>query len=357
MTENSFAFRLKELLEHHKLTLQAVGTALGISRTAVHKWTRGGEIDYDNLRKLADFLKVNWIWLRYGEEALQSVQHAEVVELPMTDLRRRYTAEIMESEMRMKLAQEGARIVTWEWNLVSDEVTYSPNVEDVYGWPVRHNEDFWVHVAPEDAMQMHAMYTRAVASGTRCECDFRITRPDGSQRWIASRATVLQDSAGRSVKMVGISMDVTKRKVAEAELRQSEERFRTIFELAWGALAYIEPDGTWSRVNGSFCELLGYTEQELYGMTFQQLTHPDDLPGNLVLLERMLAGEIDRYEVEKRVRHKDGRYIWVRARTSLQRHADGQPEHLISVFEDITAERDEHERLQAHIAGLQARLN
>ena len=130
-----------------------------------------------------------------------------------------------------------------------------------------------------------------------------------------------------------------------------------VFELAWGALAYIEPDGTWSRVNGSFCELLGYTEQELYGMTFQQLTHPDDLPGNLVLLERMLAGEIDRYELEKRVRHKDGRYIWVRARTSLQRHADGQPEHLISVFEDITAERDEHERLQAHIAGLQARLN
>ena len=101
MTENSFAFRLKELLEHHKLTLQAVGTALGISRTAVHKWTRGGEIDYDNLRKLADFLKVNWIWLRYGEEALHSVQQAEVVELPMTDVRRRYTAEIMESDTRM----------------------------------------------------------------------------------------------------------------------------------------------------------------------------------------------------------------------------------------------------------------
>jgi PAS domain S-box-containing protein len=102
--------------------------------------------------------------------------------------------------------------------------------------------------------------------------------------------------------------------------------------------------------------LLGYSEGELYAMTFQQLTHPDDLPDNLVLLGRMLAGEIERYEVEKRVRHKDGRFIWVRARTSLQRHADGQPEHLISVFEDIGAEREEHERLQAHIAGLEARL-
>ncbi|ANC04008.1 sensor box protein [Pseudomonas putida] len=356
MVENSFAFRLKELLEHHKLTLQAVGTALGISRTAVHKWTRGGEIDYDNLRKLAAFLKVNWIWLRYGEEALQSVQQAEVVELPMTDVRRRYTAEIMESETRMKLAQEGARIVTWEWNLVTDAVTYSPNVEAVYGWPVQRNEEFWAHIHPDDIPPMQAMYAQAVADGTGCECDFRITRPDASQCWIASRATVLADSAGRAVKMVGISMDTTERKVAEEELRQSEARFRTIFEFAWGALAYIDPDGSWQRVNGSFCELLGYREDELYGTTFQQLTHPDDLPHNLHLLQRLLDGEIDRYEVEKRVRHKNGHYLWVRARTSLQRQADGQPEHLISVFTNITAEREEHERLQAHIARLEARL-
>ncbi|MGH8382249.1 PAS domain-containing protein [Pseudomonas sp.] len=356
MLENSFAFRLKELLEHHKLTLQTVGTALGISRTAVHKWTRGGEIDYDNLRKLADFLKVNWIWLRYGEEALQNIQQPQVVELPMTDLRRRYTAEIMESETRMKLAQEGARIVTWEWNLISDEVTYSPNVEQVYGWPVHRNEDFWAHLPAEDIAQMQAMYAQAVADGSGCECDFRITRPDGEVRWISSRATVVRDSAGRSVKMVGISMDNTERQVAEQALRNSEERFRAIFELAWGALAYIDPDGSWKRVNNSLCELLGYRAEELYAMTFQQITHPDDLAANLQLLQRMLAGETERYEVEKRVRHKSGEYIWVRARTSLQRRDDGEPEHLISVFEDISAERHEHERLQAHIAGLEARL-
>ncbi|WP_100633898.1 helix-turn-helix domain-containing protein [Pseudomonas qingdaonensis] len=354
MTENSFAFRLKELLEHHKLTLQAVGTALGISRTAVHKWTRGGEIDYANLRKLADFLKVNWIWLRYGEEALQDVQQTQVVELPMTDLRRRYTAEIMESETRMKLAQEGARIVTWEWNLISDELTYSPNVEAVYGWQVIRNEDFWVHLPPEDVEMLQALYSKTLLEGEGCECDFRIYRPDGEMRWIASRATVVRDSAGRAVKMVGISMDNTERKVAEEQLRNSEERFRAIFELAWGALAYIDPDGTWQRVNGSFCELLGYSAETLYGMTFQQLTHPDDLAANLQLLQRLLAGEIERYEVEKRVRHKQGHYIWVRARTALQRRHDGQPQHLISVFEDIGAERLERERLQARIEALEA---
>ena len=357
MTENSFAFRLKELLELNKLTLQAVATALGISRTAVHKWTRGGEIDYDNLRKLAAFLKVNWIWLRYGEEAVRDLQALEPIELPMTDVRRRYTAEIMESEARMKLAQESARIVTWEWNLISDEVTYSPNVEEVYGWPVSHNQDFWPHLPAEDVAAMRAMYDQAIAEGSGCECDFRIYRPDGELRWIASRARVIKDSAGRSVKIVGISMDNTARMAAEEELRNSEERLRAIFELTWGALAYIGLDGTWQRVNGSLCELLGYSAEELYGMTFQQLTHPDDLERTLQLLRSMLAGEIDRYVVEKRCRRKDGRYVWVRARTSLQRRRqDGMPDHLISVFEDISAERAERDRLQARIAELEARL-
>lgn len=357
MMENSFAFRLKELLEHHKLTLQAVGTALGISRTSVHKWTKGGEIDYDNLRKLASFLKVNWIWLRYGEEALHSVQDAPPVELPMTDLRRRYTAEIMESETRMKLAQEGARIVTWEWNLISDELTYSPNVEAVYGWKLGTNEEFWSHLPQEDVQAMRLMYERAIDRGDGCDYDYRMLQPDGSIRWISSRATVIHDAAGRSVKMVGISMDNTERMLTEDALRTSEERFRAIFELAWGALAYIGLDGRWQRVNESLCETLGYSAEELYLMTFQAITHPEDLAQNLVLLNQLMAGETERYVVEKRLRRRDGVYLWMRVRTSLKRSAsDGRPDHLISVFEDISSERAERERLQARIQELEARL-
>lgn len=355
MMENSFAFRLKELLEHRKLTLQAVGNALGISRTAVHKWTRGGEIDYDNLRALARLLEVNWIWLRYGEEALQDLQKAEPVELPMTDVRRKYTAEIMESEARMKLAQENARIVTWEWNLITDEVTYSANVEDVYGWRVTRNEEFWPHLPAEDVAAMEAMYREAIASGRGSEYDFRIIRPDGSLRWISSRATVVRDSAGRSVKMIGISMDNTERKTAEEALRASEERFRAIFELACGAMAYISLGGRWLRANGSLCELLGYSAEELSGMTFQELTHPDDLDANLQQLHRLLAGEIGMYAVEKRFRRKDGGYFWAHVKTSLQRNPQsGNPEHLISVVDDISEQRARFQALQARIAELEA---
>jgi len=223
---DSFAFRLKEQLEYKKLTLQAVANALGVSRTAVHKWTRGGEIDYANLRRLADFLNINWIWLRYGQEALADIQNTlSVEELPMTDIRRKYTSEIMESEARMKLAQEQARIVTWEWNLLTDEVAYSPNTETVYGWKITCNEDFWPHIPAEDAARLQQIYQETIPNGERNECDFRIIHPDGSQHWITTRATVIKDSAGRSVKMIGISMDNSERKVAEEALRISEQRF------------------------------------------------------------------------------------------------------------------------------------
>lgn len=357
MIENSFAFRLKELLEHHKLTLQAVGTALGISRTAVHKWTRGGEIDYDNLRKLADFLKVNWIWLRYGEEAQRDLQCAAVVELPMTDVRRKYTAEIMESEARMKLAQESAGIVTWEWNLITDEVTYSANVEEIYGWQVHRNEDYWPHLPAEDVAALKEMYRDCIANCKAYEFDFRIFRPDGEMRWISSRATPLADGAGRSVKMVGISMDNTARKTAEEALRKNEERFRAIFELACGAMAYIGLDGRWLRVNSTLCELLGYSAEELGELTFQDLTHPDDLDANLEQLQRLLAGEFNMYALEKRFRCKDGHFIWANVKTFLQRNPlDGTPEHLISVIDDVTASRSARLAQEARIQELESLL-
>ena len=176
-------------------------------------------------------------------------------------------------------------------------------------------------------------------------------------RWISSRAMPLNDSAGRPVKMIGISMDNTARKTAEQSLRKSEEAFRALFELACGAMAYVDLDGRWRRVNDSLCQLLGYSEQELRALTFQAITHPDDLQINLEQLQRLLDGEISNYDLEKRLLCKDGHYIWAHVRTSLQRNSqDDSPEHLISVIDDITQERAERQALLDRIAELEGQL-
>ena len=221
MSEDTFAFRLKVLLEHKKLSLQQVADVVGISRPAVHKWTRGGEIDYSNLRKLASFLDVNWVWLRYGDEAVKDLGLSGHTELPMTDLRRRYTAEIVSNEARMKQAQEAAGIVTWEWNLITDEINYSGNCEKLYGRELRNNEEFWAILHPEESSWLNTQSLQdAIASKEPHVWDFRIVLSDGRIRWIESRTATLLDDAGRPVRMVGITIDVSSRKETEFALQR-----------------------------------------------------------------------------------------------------------------------------------------
>lgn len=329
MSEDSFAFRLKELLEHKKLTLQAVGDGLGVSRTAVHKWTRGGEIDYDNLRRLSALLDVNWIWLRYGEQAQHDAQAAPPQALPMTDVRRKHTAQIMESEARMKLAQENARIVTWEWNLLTDEVTYSSNVEQVYGWPVKRNEDFWSHIPPEEVAALQAVFNRSIDSGQPCDTDFRLLTPTGEARWISSRATPLLDDAGRALKMIGISMDTTARKVAEEAVRKSEDRLRAIFELANDAMAFVDLQGTWQMVNQAFIRLSGYASDELAALSLPNVLESEE--GRV--LDSILAAPLGSHEQIVTLRHKDSTLQRMRLKTTVHRDLNtGQPEQIVLVM-------------------------
>lgn len=317
MTENSFAFRLKELLEHKNLSLQAVATELGVSRTAVHKWTKGGEIDYEKLRKLAAFLDVNWIWLRYGEQAQQELDTAGVVELPMTEVRRRYTAEVVASETRMKLAQEGARIVTWEWDLITDAVTYSSNVEAVYGWQVESNESFYRHVHPDDIPMMMKIYEESIRLGSPHEFDFRLIQPDGAVRWISSRATPLREFDGRVIKFVGISMENTARKLIERSLQEEQARFRAVFALAHEPIALLDGEWRCTAANEALAAWLGYPAGELGG---------DDLLtlfGDGGACVREAAQSASPASFKASLRHANGAMLPAQVSVRSERLADG----------------------------------
>jgi PAS domain S-box-containing protein len=89
-----------------------------------------------------------------------------------------------------------------------------------------------------------------------------------------------------------VGRDVTDRKRAEDALRESEERFRTAFEHAPVGMWLVAPDGRWLRVNAALCEMVGRTEREMLATTFQAITHPDDLAGDLTLLEQLRVGDI-----------------------------------------------------------------
>lgn len=331
MTENSFAFRLKELLEHKNLTLQAVANVLGVSRPAVHKWTKGGEIDYEKLRKLAGFLGVNWIWLRYGEQAQQEMESATLVDLPLTEVRRRYTAELMANEARMKLAQEGAGIVTWEWDLITDDVKYSSNVEAVYGWHVDSNENFYKHVHADDIAMMQRIYEESIRSGTSHEFDFRLIQPDAAVRWIHSSATPVREFDGRVIKFVGISMNITARKRVEQSLRDEQTRFRAVFELTSDGMALFDAELSCDSVNGALAEMLGYPEAALQGDGLSKLF----ADGGARLKKSASSKTPSAFDAA--LSCCGGAVLQVRVRTTSGRRDDGELVYLIAAIAPVPA--------------------
>nr|WP_197718719.1 HAMP domain-containing sensor histidine kinase [Pedobacter schmidteae] len=120
------------------------------------------------------------------------------------------------------------------------------------------------------------------------------------------------------------------------KLRLSEERFRRAFEHAAIGMAIVSLKGKWMRINSSLYNILGYRPSELMKLTFQDITYPEDLDKDLNLLNDVIAGIRESYQMEKRYFHKKGHVVWVMLAVSLVKNSDGEPLHFISQITDIS---------------------
>ena len=137
-----------------------------------------------------------------------------------------------------------------------------------------------------------------------------------------------------------------------AELERAHKTFRTTFEQASVGIAHVAINGQWIQVNQKLCDMLGYTREELAGLTFQDLTHPDDLEGDLTQMHQLLAGEIPSYAMDKRYVSKDGEIIWINLNASLVRDDSGRPEYFIAIVKDIS----DRKRAEAELENSKADL-
>jgi PAS domain S-box-containing protein len=141
---------------------------------------------------------------------------------------------------------------------------------------------------------------------------------------------------------------------ADQALRESEELSRATFEQAAVGLAHVGIDGRFLRVNDKLCAIVGYPREELLQLSFQDITHADDLATDLDHKRQVLSGEIQTYSMEKRYFRKDHSLVWVNLTVSLVRTAAGEPRHFISVVEDITERKRGEEARVVSEARLQA---
>ena len=127
---------------------------------------------------------------------------------------------------------------------------------------------------------------------------------------------------------------------AKTAIEESEARFRSIFERAGLGIALVAPQGGWISVNEALCEIVGYSKAELENLTFQDITHPDDLESDLILLQQLVSGEVDRYQLDKRYLRKNGETVWISLNVTKQVNAKGELEYFVSLIKDIQARKE-----------------
>jgi PAS domain S-box-containing protein len=149
---------------------------------------------------------------------------------------------------------------------------------------------------------------------------------------------------GRKTLLAGYTIDITERKRAEEALRIGEERYHNLFNQS--IVVVSDTEGRWTEISPLFCELVGYSQDELLGMSFAQITHPDDLAANLELNERIARGEVDNFILEKRYLHKSGKVVWANLSKTSVRDASGAPFQSITVIQDITMRKEAEEAMR-----------
>ncbi len=151
----------------------------------------------------------------------------------------------------------------------------------------------------------------------------------------------------------GFGMLLLAKQRAEHELRASEARFRSYFELPLLGIAITSPDKGWLDVNAKLCAMLGYSKDELMALTWAELTHPADLTADVAQFNRLIAGEIEGYDLEKRFICKDGRTISTHLAVQCVRRPDRSVLYVVALLEDITERKQTEAALQASEARYQ----
>ena len=187
------------------------------------------------------------------------------------------------------------------------------------------------------------------ALGSLCVLD---SRPrdlsDDERHTLRDLAAVVVDELELRLGARRLEQESLVRRETQKALSQAQIRFQSAFEMSATGMALVSPSGRWLQVNACLCRMLGYSESQLRGKTFQDITFPEDLQSDLQLVEQLLAGQIGFYELEKRYIRGDGTLIWAAINVALARDEAGQASYFVVQVQDISGRKNiEIELLQS----------
>lgn len=259
--------------------------------------------------------------------------------------REAFQRALVESEERLRLAQDAAGLGVWEADVNSLEMNLSERSLELHGLPpdhpaLMHCDEWCAMVHPDDVEEARRQKLRAIETGEPFDYVFRVTLPDGSKRWIQSRGRALPSRSGKPHRVRGIHSDVTAQRVLEEQLRTSEETLRLTLEATdQGVWDWDIPSGR-AIFSDRHCRMRGYEPHEVTNTLafWADAVHPDDLRRVRASLDAHMAGETAFYIAEYRVRRRDGTEMWVLDRGKVVAwDSAGRPTRMVGTNQDITA--------------------
>jgi PAS domain S-box-containing protein len=268
---------------------------------------------------------------------------------------KRAQAALRDSEAGLANAQRIANLGNWDWNIVTGELRWSDQIYRIFGLKPQQfgatYEAFLQSVHPDDREMVKVAVSRALDEREPYAIDHRIVLPDGEERIVHEQGEVTFDASGKPLRMTGTVQDITKRKRAEVELRQSEARYHAVVEDQPEMISRHRPDGTRTFVNGAYCRFHGKSAEELIGQSAYEGMEPADLE-RLHTLYAGLTPEDPVGEFEVSFTGPDGDEIWQRWTKRAIYDASGQVSEYQAVGRDIT----EQKRAEAAIRQLNETL-
>ncbi|MGE5073131.1 MAG: PAS domain S-box protein, partial [Anaerolineae bacterium] len=260
-----------------------------------------------------------------------------------TTERRRAAAELQDSERRYREVlthmMEGCQILDYDWRWVYINDTAALQVG-------RQPEQLLMQRVMDvfpgfETSELFATLQESMEDRQPRRTERKMLMPDGAFHWLEFSMQPVAEG------LFVLSFDVTERRQAELARSESEQRFRRFFELGVVGMAMTSPEKGFLEVNDRMCEMLGYTRDEFTALTWQQLSYPPDLDLDLQHFNRLLAGDLDGYSIEKRFIHKNGSLVHTAMSVNAVRSAKGKLDYCAALLEDITERKQAEAQLKA----------
>ena len=263
--------------------------------------------------------------------------------------RKRTEEALRESETRWQFALEGSGDGLWDWDAQTNEVFFSRQWKTMLGYDpdeIGDTLDEWdKRIHPADRQRVYAEINKHFEGQTETYAsEHRVLCKDGSYKWILDRGKIISRTPdGKPLRVIGTHTDITEHKRSEGALRESEARFRSLFEQTHDAVFILDLEGRYLAANKRAADMLGYTTDELLAISVGDVSAEVD--ESQKVRERLLEGKHTPI-YERHFRKKDGQIFPVEINAELVRDKNGNPLHIQSVVRDISRRKRAQEALR-----------